>query len=199
MENIFSNIRHHSGDVYVADYTQYAKSHPESPMKGVTISDVRPPLIGSLAFENPNAVRLMSVNFEENQYFFRPIGEHRTVSNCECMLVSEDGAKKRWIVLAELKYCKGEDRNIASNFSKALSQLEETFLYLVDEKKIFATSDYRFYWVVSIPEHSEKAPFSAFFLSQDDELQYKEKYNSIIISDNVARIWTGSVILKPRY
>lgn len=199
MESVFSNIRHHCGDVFVADYTQYAQSHPGSSLKGVAISDAKPPLIGSLAFENPNGVKLMSVNFEENLHFFRPDGGKRTSTNCECMLASEDGNKRRWLALAELKYCQGEDRNIVSNFSKALSQLEETFLYLVDKKKLFTKNDYRFYWVISMPEHSDKVPFSAFVLSQDEELEYKDKYNSIIISDNRVVIWTGSVILIPKY
>lgn len=49
------------------------------------------------------------------------------------------------------------------------------------------------------PEHSDKVPFSAFVLSQDELMAYKDLYNSVIISDNVVDIWTGTVIKLPVY
>ena len=75
----------------------------------------------------------------------------------------------------------------------------DTFLYLRDEVKLFAGDQYRYYWVVSMPEHSDKIPFSAFVLSQDELMEYKTLYNSVIISDNIVDIWTGTVIKLPVY
>lgn len=198
MEERFANVQHHVGDVYVADYTQFAAEHPDLAVHGVVVSDEKPELIGSLLFRNPNSVRVLSVNFEKNQGLFRPDGRER-VSSCECMLVSEQGNQKRWLALAELKYCKGADRNIASNFEEALGQLKETFLYLRDAIGLFRENEYKYYWIVSMPEHSDKIPFSAFVLSQDDLLAYKELYKSVIITDNTVEIWTGTVIKMPVY
>lgn len=198
MESRFTNVKHYVGDVYVADYTQFASVHPEMAERGVCISDVKPELIGSLMFRNPNGVKVLSVNFEKNPAVFtRASGEK--VSNCECMLVSEQGSKKRWLALAELKYCKGEDRNLTGNFEDALKQLRDTFLYLRDEVGLFKNDEYRYFWIVSMPEHSDKVPFSAFVLSQDELMAYKDLYNSVIISDNVVDIWTGTVIKMPVY
>ena len=86
------------------------------------VSDLKPEQIGSLLFRNPNGVKVLSVNFEKNPAVFK-LDDGGKVSNCECMLVSEQGNKKRWLALAELKYCKGEDRNIASNFEDAVEVL----------------------------------------------------------------------------
>jgi hypothetical protein len=198
MENQFANVQHHVGDVYVADYTQFASEHPELAERGVVVSDLKPEQIGSLLFRNPNGVKVLSVNFEKNSAVFK-FEDGGKVSNCECMLVSEQGNKKRWLALAELKYCKGEDRNIASNFEDALGQLRDTFLHLRDVAGLFKDDDYRYFWIVSMPEHSDKVPFSAFVLSQDELMAYKDLYNSVIISDNVVDIWTGTVIKLPVY
>ena len=198
MENRFANVQHHVGDVYVADYTQFASEHPELAERGVVVSDLKPEQIGSLMFRNPNGVKVLSVNFEKNSAVFK-FEDGGKVSNCECMLVSEQGNKKRWLALAELKYCKGEDRNIASNFEDALGQLRDTFLHLRDVAGLFKDDDYRYFWIVSMPEHSDKVPFSAFVLSQDELMVYKDLYNSVIISDNVVDIWTGTVIKLPVY
>lgn len=198
MEKLFANVQHHIGDVYVADYTQYAYEHSDYEAKGVVVGDIKPELIGSLKFCNPNGVKIMSVNFENNPAVFRD-ENGQMVSSCECMLVSEEGNKKRWLALAELKYCKGEDRNITSNFTDALTQLRNTFLFLRDKVKLFGRDDYRYYWIVSLPEHNDKIPFSSFVLSQDELMEYKDIYNSIIISDNVVDVWTGTVIKMPVY
>lgn len=198
MEDRFSNVQHHISDVYVVDYTQYSSEHPELAKRGVVVSDVKPDTIGSLLFRNPNGVKVLSVNFEKNQALFKPKRRDK-VSNCECMLVSEQGNQKRWLALTELKYCKGKDRNIASNFATALGQLRDTFVYLRDEVRLFGINDYRYFWIISMPEHNDRIPFSAFVLTQDELMEYKNLYNTVIISDNVVDIWTGTVIKMPVY
>lgn len=198
MEDRFANVQHHEGDVYVADFTQFASVHPELAERGVVIGDLKPEQIGSLLFRNPNGVKVLSVNFERNPAIFR-LENGEKVSNCECMLVSEEGNRKRWLALAELKYCKGEDRNIARNFEDALVQLRDTFLHLRDVVGLFKNDEYRYFWIVSMPEHSDRAPFSASVLSQDELMSFKDLYNSVIISDNVVDIWTGTIIILPAY
>lgn len=198
MDRHFHSIQHFGSDVYVADYTQYVQEHGCVERRGVVISESKPEEIGSLKFNNPNGIDILAVNFEKNESTFRLADGHK-VANCECMLVAETGRPKRWLALAELKYCKGEERNIADNFMHALQQLRDTFLFLRDNLQLFGAGDYRYYWVVSMPEHSDKVPFSAFVLSQDDLVSYKETYNSIIISDNVVDVWTGSIIKNPIY
>ena len=41
MEDRFANVQHHVGDVYVADYTQFASVHPEMAARGVVVSDTK--------------------------------------------------------------------------------------------------------------------------------------------------------------
>ena len=198
MEERFPNVGHHRSDVYVADYTQFASEHSDMAKRGVVVCEKKPELVGSLLFRNPNGVHVLSVNFEKNPGVFRRENGEK-VRNCECMLVSEQGNPKRWLALAELKYCKGDERNVAGNFTEALDQLRETFLYLRDEINLFGKDEYRFFWVVSIPEHNDMIPFSAFVLSQDELLEYQSLYKSVIISDNVIEILTGTVIKVPVY
>ena len=198
MEKYFYGTRHFDCTVFVADYTQYAQEYHERRGIGVVISVEKPELINSLVFNNPNNVNYWGVNFEKNGAVFK-LENGEKVSNCECMFVSEQGNQKRWMVLVELKYCKGENRNIASNYSDALSQLKDTFVYLCDEKHLFERDSFRNYWIISMPELNDKIPFSAFLFSQDELTDYKDKYNSIIISDNEVNIWTGSVIKRPVY
>ena len=62
---------------------------------------------------------------------------------------------------------------------------------------LFGENEYRYFWIVSMPEHSDKIPFSAFVLSQDKRLEYRSLYKSVIISDNTVDIWTGTVIKVP--
>ena len=192
-EEIFSGISHHCGDIYVADYTQFAKEHGDCANKGVVISDSVHSEIGSLIIHNPNKVKVLSVNFERNDKFFRVV-EKEKCSTCECMFVADGDSKKSWLVLVELKYCKGDDRNIQNNFDKAIEQLKSTFLYLRDTKKIIGCGEYNYFWVVSMPEHSEKIPFMSFSFTQDAMLSYREDYGVTVIGDNELEIWTKNIM-----
>ena len=87
------------------------------------------------------------------------------------MLVSDKARKKGWLILAELKYCGGDPRTVNENCEKALSQVRDTFLYLRDVKHLFGETDYRYVWVVSLPEHNEMIPFSQFYPSLDRILE----------------------------
>ena len=103
---------------------------------------------------------MLGVNFEENEEVFKR-ADGTTVSNCECMLVSDKSSKKGWLLLVELKYCGGSQVAVQRNLDKAFSQLESTYLHLRDVKHVFGQGEFRCVWVVSLPEHDALVPFSA--------------------------------------
>ena len=51
-------------------------------------------------------IPMLGVNFEENEDVFKR-EKRSTVSNCECMLLSDMSSRKGRLLLAELKYCDG--------------------------------------------------------------------------------------------
>ena len=172
MEKIFRETERFESDFYIGDYTRYSESHPTCGKTGVVMSSMPFADIKTLHFENKQHIPVLAVNFEKNLSYFRG-NDHELVSNCECMLVSDKARKKGWLVLAELKYCGGDPRTVNDNFEKALSQVKDTFLYLRDIKHLFGESDYRYIWVVSLPEHDEMIPFSQFYPSPERILTYK--------------------------
>ena len=189
MENVFIEPLRFESDIYVGDYTQYTKSYPTSSKAGVCITSQPPLDILSLRFVNKQHIPVLAINFEKNLHYFDTMDKGR-ISNCECMLVSDKARKKGWLVLAELKYCGGNPRTIMDNFEKALSQLKETFLFLRDVKHLFADDDYRYHWVISMPEHDDLVPFSQFYPSPEKILEYKDLYHVNLISTNEVEIRT---------
>ena len=104
---------------------------------------------------------------------------------CECMFVSSRASSKGWVCLVELKYCL--EKNIERNAGDAFKQLYETLNKLV-ELNIVDYKSHRIYLNISIPEHSHRAPFTAFQNTQDDLLEclYTHKvkvlgYNEVLI------------------
>lgn len=47
---------------------------------------------------------------------------------------------------------------------------------------------HRVYWIISIPDHSRKAPFDAFVLDQDKKLKYKQDLDVIIFGENEVEV-----------
>lgn len=93
----------------------------------------------------------------------------------------------------ELKYC--YEKNICGNFDAAKSQLEKSFLFLRDDKKLFfKDKEYHYFWIISMPEHTGRAPFTAFALSQDEQLRVHETYGAIIIGDTEVEILNSSYL-----
>lgn len=189
MEKIFRETERFESDFYIGDYTRYLESHPTCGKTGVVMSNMPFADIKTLHFENKQHIPVLAVNFEKNLSYFRG-NDHELVSNCECMLVSDKARKKGWLVLAELKYCGGDPRTVNDNFGKALSQVKDTFLYLRDIKHLFGESDYRYIWVVSLPEHDEMIPFSQFYPSPERILTYKEQLHVNLICSNTIEIRT---------
>ena len=189
MEKIFRETERFESDFYIGDYTQYAEIHPTYEKTGVFMSSIPLKDIEALHFVNKQHISVLAVNFEKNLNHFRG-NDHELVSNCECMLVSDKARKKGWLVLAELKYCGGDPRTVNENFEKALSQVKDTFLYLRDVKHIFGETDFRYIWVISLPEHDEMIPFSQFYPSPERILTYKEQLHVNLICSNIIEIRT---------
>lgn len=189
MEKIFRGTERFESDFYIGDYTEYAKYHPAYGNKGVVMSNMPLTEIKTLHFVNKQHIPVLAINFEKNLEYFKGV-DHKLLSNCECMLVSDKARKKGWLVLAELKYCGGKSQMVNRNFEKALSQLKETFLYLRDVKHLFGEKDFRYVWVVSLPGHDEMIPFSQFYPSPDKLLAYKDEYDVNLICSNTIEIRT---------
>jgi hypothetical protein len=189
MDLIFKETERFESDFYIGDYTHYAESHPAYVNTGVVMSNQPLPDIRALHLVNKQHIPVLAINFEKNLGYFKDYNQE-LVSNCECMLVSDKARKRGWLVLAELKYCGGDPRTVNENFEKALSQVRDTFLYLRDVKHLFGETDYRYVWVVSLPEHDEMIPFSQFYPSPDRILAYKEKLHVNLICSNTIEIRT---------
>lgn len=184
MNSLFSHINSFSSDLYIVDYTEYSKTH-NTPFMGVTISDVKPDLIEAFYLKNKHGVFFDAINFEENKAALRN-KDGKVVKQCECMCVSSRAKNKGWLFLLELKYCL--KKNVAINTNNALKQLEDTHLFFKDEMKIIDSGRYRIYWIISIPDHSNIAPFDAFVMNQDQKIEYKKKWGVIIIGENEVEI-----------
>lgn len=183
MLEVFGQTTRYESEVYIGDYTEYVKSHPDCGYHGVVISNMPIALISSLHIHNPVHIPMMGVNFEKNLDVFKS-GDGTIVSNCECMLVSDKASKKGWLFLAELKYCGGSLQAVQRNLEKAFGQMESTYLHLRDEKHVFVQGEYRCAWVVSLPEHDDLIPFSSFMAQPELLLDFKDKYGVDIFTDN---------------
>lgn len=183
MLEIFNHTTRFESEVYIGDYTEYVKTHSDCGYSGVVMSNMPIAFISSLHIHNPMHIPLLGVNFEENIEVFRP-GDGTTVSNCECMLVSDKSSKKGWLLLAELKYCGGSQLAVQRNLEKAFSQMESTYLYLRDVKHVFTQGEYRCAWVVSLPEHDDLVPFSSFMSQPELLLDFKDRYGVDVFTDN---------------
>lgn len=189
----FKGVYSFDSDFFVGDYTEYLKTHSEfKDVKGVLITSKERDEISFLHFHNKNQVKVDCVNFEENPSFLKDEAG-KTVKQCECFCVSQKDKGKAWFALVELKYCKAAKENIIRNFHAAIGQLEKSFIYLRDIKQLIEEKEYHYYWIVSMPEHTDQVPFTSFAMSQNEILDYKDKYHAIIIGD------TDIEILNPGY
>ena len=179
MNEKFEYARIFTSDCYVADFTKQTQSQ-----RGVELSESPFEDIHSFHLSNPNQIEYWGVNFEEHQSFFKDPGSVDVVSQCECMFVSKNARKKGWVCLVELKYC--EEHNIERNSDKAYDQLVVTLDFLL-KKNVLSLRDHRFYLNISVPDHSNKEPFSSFQNTQDRLLSLKKRgvfllgYNNVLI------------------
>lgn len=98
--------------------------------------------------------------------------------------------KKGWVCLIEMKYCL--EKNIEDNAQKAYKQLFETMTYL-KEKGVLNEKDYRFYLNYSVPDYSNREPFSAFRFTPEELLCYKKQGMSILGYNNLLILNEGYI------
>lgn len=187
MLEVFDHMARFESEVYIGDYTEYVKTHPNCGYNGVVMKNMPIPYIASLHIHNPIHIPMQGLNFEENEEVFKR-GDRTKVSNCECMLVSDKSSRKGWLLLAELKYCGGSQVAVQRNLDKAFTQLESTYLYLRDVKHVFGQGEFRCAWVVSLPEHDDLVPFSSFLSEPEVLLDFKDRYGVDVFTDNNLKI-----------
>lgn len=197
--NRFTIKQHFTSDVYIADYTQYRNErlragatndelNDEGIPHGVDIKDTPSTIVECFHIANKRHVSITAVNFEHNMQFFRD-ADGKDLSQCECLSFADGATGKGWLMFHELKYCKLD--NIQTNFDAAVGQIERTYLHLRDDFKdnpFLKDGQYRYYWVVSIPEHSEASPFDGFDYDEDRVLEMNSKYKCIIWGVNQVEV-----------
>lgn len=170
LKKLFVKVEEHDGDVYVADYTKQTNSAVKVKIAGTPFKD-----IAYFHLHNGNNLPLWAVNFEDNPNYI-PEG----VGNCECMIRVRN-VEKGWWLLCELKYCL--EKNIENNADKAYQQLKETWQLLVD-RKVIKKKKHRTYLNISIPDHSNRAPFISFTSTQDEQLKWLKKNKILLLGHN---------------
>lgn len=179
MNKHFNKAKLYHADCYVADYTLQTKSK-----RGVELSEIPFSDIAFFRLTNPKNIVYWGVNFEEHAAFFIDSITHKALSQCECMFVSHYAQKKAWACLVEMKYCL--EPNIEANADKAYKQLLDTLAYL-KKNGVLSDQTHRFYLNYSVPDHSNREPFTSFRYTPEDLLFYKKRgitllgYNNVLI------------------
>lgn len=176
----------------MADYTEQSRYLPKENRKGVVISEAEPDDIGAFHLQNNHSVPFWGVNFEENKDFF-PDG----VKDCECLFKAKNVTKGGWLLLCELKYNLDKEPNNAQNAEKAYSQLKDSW-NLLKEQHLFNTRKCRTYLNIAMPSHeAQRAPFSAFLLPQDEQLEWIKNNKIHLMGYNELLIVNEGILLAP--
>lgn len=182
-------------DIFVGDYTEYAKSHPERAGVGVVFADKPFSDLNTLHIINCRRILTAIVNFEKCEYLLKnEKGEQ--VKQCEGLCFASRAKKHGWVLLIEMKYC--SDKNIGKNVDAAKFQLEKSLDYLRHTINAIEEND-RVYWVLAIPDHSELEPFNSFVYSQDDLLELRERLGVVLFfRQNELEIHTDAHLMIPK-
>lgn len=174
-KEFFQNRQDFSSDIYVGDYTEYAKTHTKKRGTGVVFSSCALPDLNTLHIKNPNRKKVTAVNFEECPGVFADECD-RQEKQCEDLCYASRARKHGWVLLIEMKYC--QEKNVGTNVDTAKLQLKKTLEFLRNEKHVIEEKD-RVYWVLSIPDHGDLAPFGSFVYTPSDLLELQESLNVI--------------------
>ncbi len=187
-KKIFQNIELFDSDIYVGDYTEYAKTHTKYKDIGVKFSSKPLTDLNSLHIVNRNGIKVAAVNFQDNQHLLEVDGN--LIKQCEGLCFAMQSRKHGWVLLIELKYC--SEKNISLNIKNAIFQLENTLRHLREGINFIEAKD-KVYWVVSLPDHSELEPFTSFILTQNELINLEENLNIVaFIARNKVEILTDS-------
>lgn len=189
------NSESFSGDVYIADFTDYANKHDSSQVgyNGVVVLAQDNGIIPSFLVHNEHCVLYRVVNNEHNSAIFTR-EDGTKAPQCECIIYSErHDHRKGWLVFLELKYCKPKNRY--SNMLDGIGQLKLTCKYLFEEIREFDNSHFKKkYLVISTPGIEPLDPFDASYFNQDDILTLKDETGALLKASNEAWIKTSAVI-----
>lgn len=183
LESRFNNVRKFDSDVFVADYTNQTNSKEGVRIEGSPFSN-----IAYFHLHNENSVPLWVVNFEENVTFFPA-----KTGNCECMFRVRN-VEKGWWLLCELKYCL--EMNIATQADSAYQQLVSTWKLLV-ERKVIGKRHEKTYLNISVPDHSERAPFVSFYATQDEQITWRKKNKVFLLGHNDILVINEGILQVP--
>ena len=180
----FARVLEFDGDVYVADYTNQTNSSMKVKIEDQPFDD-----ISFFHLHNEHNVPLWAVNLEENSTFI-PKG----IGNCECMFRVRN-VEKGWWLLCELKYCLA--KNLESNADTAYQQLLDTWKLLV-ARKVINIRHNKTYLNISIPDHSDRAPFVSFYSTQDEQISWRKRNKIHLLGHNdVLVVNEGILQVKP--
>ena len=183
-EKAFTNLQSFDSDVYMADYTLQTNSAKKVVIQNLPFDD-----IAYFHLENEPSLELLAVNFERNKGFF-PSG----VRDCESLLKVKN-VNDGWFLLCELKYCL--EKNISNNADSAYRQLVNTWQLLVGRKLLNAKRS-RSYFNIAVPDHSEKAPFSSFIATQDDQIKWRKKHKIHLLGHNDVLVVNEGILIVPQ-
>lgn len=170
------NIIKHTGDIYVADYTEQTSNR-----RGVEILDTKPSDIESFFINNPKLIEVGAVIFDNYSFTY---SNGNAKSQCEACLFPYQSKDESWILFTELKYSSKSKRN-RRNLRKAICQLYKTRYHYLDER-IFDKRKNRCYLIASLPQQDE--PFPNFILDTDLITRLKIKHNVILRLTNSVKI-----------
>lgn len=176
------NITKHTGDIYVADYTEQTQNR-----RGVEILDTKPSDIDVFYINNPKPIEVGTVIFDNNSFTY-PNGNAK--SQCEACVFPYQSNDEGWILFTELKYSNKSKRN-RRNLRKAIRQLYKTRYHYLD-KGIFEKRKNRCYLIGSLPQQDE--PFPNFILDIGWVTRLKTKHNIILRLTNSVKILDDKVL-----
>lgn len=181
-------------DLFIGDYTEYAKTHPERIGMGVVFDDKPFPDLNTLHIINRRKIPTAAINFEQCEHLLKD-EKGNAVKQCEGLCFALRARQRGWVLLIEMKYC--SDKNIGRNVDAAKFQLEKSLDYLRNTIKAIEKND-RVYWVLAIPDHSELEPFNSFIYSQSDLLELQERLGVVaFFRQNELEIHTDAHLMIP--
>ena len=101
MRDVCPHIENHNSDIYIADYTEYSKTHDTS-VSGVKILANKPGELEVFHLKNKKGISIDAVNFEENQSVLKD-EQGKVVKQCECMCASSGAKKQGMVILTRTK------------------------------------------------------------------------------------------------
>ena len=181
--------------VYVADFTDYVSKEGKdaAPCEGVFVGTQENGIIPSFVLTDEHSFPFVVVNNEKNAPLYTK-EDGMKVSQCECIIFADrHDNRKGWMMFLELKYC--EAKNLYNNILDGISQLKATCNFIMDEKRVFNTTLFKKYLVISTPGTMPLDPFDAFYFDQDFMLSVKTDTNGAILkATNLAHILTPALV-----